>query len=74
MVAFLSDILFLHGVGGHPYLRETNAGMEPEEDGERDAEVRNDAPREVSIVLCVQRHCLGLLRLKGSNTPQRQVA
>ncbi len=48
--------------------------MEPVEDDERNADVRDDVPGQRAVVERVQHDRLGLLHLERVHNPQRQVA
>ena len=69
-----SQLLALDDVGIDPDIRETHGRVEPEEDDQRNADVRDDVPGHEAIEMAVQGHRLRLLDLKGVDDPQRQVA
>ena len=56
-----------------PDLRQTDGGMEPVEDDERDAQVADDGPRQMPVDVAVDRQVLDLLHLEDADDPEAEI-
>jgi len=56
-----------------PDLRQTDGGVKPVEYDERDAQVVDDAPRQVPVLVRVHLEVLGRLDLEDGEDPEAEV-